>query len=302
MEGLNAMPPDRLATELAACCASRRWIAAVVRARPFGGAEELHRVAAQELANLDWPDVREALEAHPRIGERSTAAAREAAWSRAEQSGAQDADAQTAAELAAANAAYEAKFGYIFLIRAAGRSASELVAAALDRLGHDELTEQAVVREQLSQIVRLRLDKLLLGLGGDPVAMSLPTNLSTHVLDTALGRPAVGMSVRLDAATPDGWTPLVTTRADHDGRVTREAFADALAAISSPYVPPGDAPSRTGGTYRLVFDTAGYFADRDVKECFYPEVVVCFTVAEPDAHYHVPLLLSPFGYSTYRGS
>ena len=142
--------------------------------------------------------------------------------------------------------------------------------------------------------------------------MSPSTSLSTHVLDIALGRPAAGMSVRLDAATPDGWTPLVTTRTDHDGRVTREAFAGALAANASPYVPPADAPSRTGGTYRLVFDTAGYFADRGVKEFFHPEVVVCFTitefdgaefeVAEPGAHYHVPLLLSPFGYSTYRGS
>jgi len=138
--------------------------------------------------------------------------------------------------------------------------------------------------------------------------MSQSTSLSTHVLDTALGRPAAGMPVRLEAATPDGWTPLVTTRTDHDGRAAREAFAEALAANASPYVPPADAPpSRAGGTYRLVFDTARYFADHGVKDYFYPEVVVCFTMpesdaAEPGAHFHVPLLLSPFGYSTYRGS
>jgi 5-hydroxyisourate hydrolase len=132
--------------------------------------------------------------------------------------------------------------------------------------------------------------------------MSPSTSLSTHVLDTALGRPAAGMPVRLDAATPDGWAPLVTTRTDRDGRAAREAFAEALAANASPDVPPDDVPSRTGGTYRLVFDSARYFADRGVKEFFYPEVVVCFTIAEPGAHYHVPLLLSPFGYSTYRGS
>jgi 5-hydroxyisourate hydrolase len=109
------------------------------------------------------------------------------------------------------------------------------------------------------------------------------------------------MPVRLEAATPDGWSPLVATRTDQDGRV-REAFAEALAANASPYVPPANAPSSAGGTYRLVFDTARYFADLGVKEYFYPEVVVCFTAAELDAHYHVPLLLSPFGYSTYRGS
>jgi 2-oxo-4-hydroxy-4-carboxy-5-ureidoimidazoline decarboxylase len=165
LAGINAMPPDVVATELAACCASRRWIADVARARPFGSVEDLHRVAARELADLDWTDIREALDAHPRIGERPVSeAAREAAWSRAEQSGAQDADARTAAELAAANAAYEAKFGHIFLIRATGRTATQVIAAAHERLEHDEQAEQAVVREELSQIVRLRLDKLLLGL------------------------------------------------------------------------------------------------------------------------------------------
>ncbi len=117
-------------------------------------------------------------------------------------------------------------------------------------------------------------------------------SLSTHVLDAAVGRPAAGMAVRLDAATADGWTPRVATRTDRDGRA-REAFAAAFG---------GDGEPPVTGTYRLVFDTAGYFADRGVKDYFYPEVAVCFTVAEPGAHYHVPLLLSPFGYSTYRGS
>ena len=172
LAGLNAMPPGRIAAELASCCASRRWIAAVARLRPFGSVDELHRAAAQELAELDWPDIREALDAHPRIGERpqpraaqrTAEAGREAAWSLTEQAGAQNVDTQTAAELAAANAAYEAKFGHVFLIRAAGRTADQMLAAALDRLDHDEQTEQAVVRDELSQIVRLRLDKLLLGL------------------------------------------------------------------------------------------------------------------------------------------
>jgi 2-oxo-4-hydroxy-4-carboxy-5-ureidoimidazoline decarboxylase len=163
---LNAMPPSEAAAELAACCASRRWVAAVVRARPFPSVDGLYRAAAAQLAALDWPDIREALAAHPRIGERASGAGagREAAWSHAEQSAARNADALIAAELAVANAAYEAKFGYVFLIRAAGRTATQMLAAALDRLDHDELTEQAVVRDELSQIVRLRLDKLILGL------------------------------------------------------------------------------------------------------------------------------------------
>jgi 2-oxo-4-hydroxy-4-carboxy-5-ureidoimidazoline decarboxylase len=160
----NALPPDDAAAELAACCASRRWVGALSLSRPFTSVDALYSAAAEHLAALDWPDVREALAAHPRIGERAAGTGREAAWSRAEQSGAQDATARTAADLAAANAVYEAKFGYVFLIRAAGRSAEQMLTVALDRLDHDELTEQAVVRDELGQIVRLRLDKLLAGL------------------------------------------------------------------------------------------------------------------------------------------
>ena len=160
----NALRPNDAANALGACCASRRWIAAVTAARPFAEVGDLHRVAQAQLAALDWSDVREALAAHPRIGERAAGAGRDATWSRAEQAGARGTDAGTAAELAAANAAYEAKFGHVFLIRATGRTAAQLLAAALGRLEHDEPAEQAVVRDELSQIVRLRLDKLLLGL------------------------------------------------------------------------------------------------------------------------------------------
>ncbi len=119
-------------------------------------------------------------------------------------------------------------------------------------------------------------------------------SLSTHVLDAALGQPAAGLSVRLDAVTEHGWTTMAETRTDEDGRV-REAFAS---------VDLGDAAQAggAGGTCRLVFGTAGYFAARGVKDFFYPEVVVCFTITDAAAHYHVPLLLSPFAYSTYRGS
>lgn len=121
-------------------------------------------------------------------------------------------------------------------------------------------------------------------------------SLSTHVLDAAVGQPAAGLSVRLDAATEQGWTTLAETRTGEDGRV-REAFAglDLGAAVNG-------RSGGAGGTYRLVFDTAGYFAARGVKDFFYPEVTVGFRITDAAAHYHVPLLLSPFAYSTYRGS
>ncbi|GAB2709930.1 hydroxyisourate hydrolase [Nocardia thraciensis] len=106
--------------------------------------------------------------------------------------------------------------------------------------------------------------------------------ITTHVLDTAAGHPARGVAVRLEARTGDGWRELGSGRTDDDGRV---------AVIGPERVDAGD--------YRLIFDAAGYFGDRDR---FFPEVTVTFTVADPRQHHHVPLLLSPFAISTYRGS
>ena len=113
--------------------------------------------------------------------------------------------------------------------------------------------------------------------------------ITTHVLDTALGRPAAGMPVRLMRVAESGCTELGRACTDVDGRA-----ADL-----------GPAPIEPG-TYRLVFDTAAYAraqpgADGS-KPAFFPEVTVTFTVQDQAGHYHVPLLLSPFGYATYRGS
>ncbi|MCI0688015.1 MAG: hypothetical protein L0Y54_12365, partial [Sporichthyaceae bacterium] len=105
--------------------------------------------------------VLQALAAHPRIGERATGETREAGWSRHEQSAALDASGEVRRALAAANLAYEQRFGHVFLICATGRSDTEMLTAARARLTHDEVTEQGVVRIELGRIVALRLDRLL---------------------------------------------------------------------------------------------------------------------------------------------
>lgn len=106
--------------------------------------------------------------------------------------------------------------------------------------------------------------------------------ITTHVLDTALGRPAAGVPVRL-SRIDDEPAVLAEATTDDDGRV---------AGLGPDQVP--------AGTYQLRFDTAAYCATTG-QECFYPEVSVIFTVTD-QRHHHVPLLLSPFAYSTYRGS
>jgi 5-hydroxyisourate hydrolase len=110
-------------------------------------------------------------------------------------------------------------------------------------------------------------------------------SLSSHVLDSVRGVPASGVPVRWERLDADTWQPVAEAVTDDDGRVTSWPGDEALGR----------------GTHRLVFGTGDYFAGQD-RETFYPEVVVVFAVADTDRHHHVPLLLGPYSYTTYRGS
>ena len=111
------------------------------------------------------------------------------------------------------------------------------------------------------------------------------SKITTHVLDTSIGKPAVGISVSLEQDVAGRWNGIAKGITDRDGR------ANNLLPI---------AQLLYAGVYRLVFDTAFYFKKQNIKT-FYPKIVIEFEINET-GHYHVPLLLSPFGYSTYRGS
>ena len=113
------------------------------------------------------------------------------------------------------------------------------------------------------------------------------TAITTHVLDTSRGRPAAGVPITLARQTGgEQWDIIGQGETDSDGR---------LRSLTS-----GSAALRPG-VYRLVFDVASYFAAHGAP-AFYPTVIIVFETVEEEPHYHVPLLLSPFGYSTYRGS
>jgi 5-hydroxyisourate hydrolase len=109
--------------------------------------------------------------------------------------------------------------------------------------------------------------------------------ITTHVLDTARGVPAAGLEVMLEFRHASDWSPIGRTTTDEQGRVA--TFSDTPLAV---------------GIYRLTFDTGAYHRDQGIGAPFFPEVRIVFTVRDAGVHHHVPLLLSPFGYSTYRGT
>jgi 5-hydroxyisourate hydrolase len=112
------------------------------------------------------------------------------------------------------------------------------------------------------------------------------SGITTHVLDTSRGRPAQGVPVTLEIEAAGGWKLVGKGTTNTDGRISE---------LISPEV------SVVPGVYRIIFDTGKYFADQQSKS-FYPQVTIIFRLEDAAQHYHVPLLLSPFGYSTYRGS
>jgi 2-oxo-4-hydroxy-4-carboxy-5-ureidoimidazoline decarboxylase len=139
------------------CCTSTRWVSQLVAARPYGTLDALSQASDAAIAALDWPDIEEALAAHPRIGDRPAGAEREAAWSRQEQAGTSQAGPGAQAALRQANADYEERFGHVFLICATGLLTSDMLIALHERMSNDPATEHEVVRAELGKIAALRL-------------------------------------------------------------------------------------------------------------------------------------------------
>lgn len=110
--------------------------------------------------------------------------------------------------------------------------------------------------------------------------------ITTHVLDIAQGVPAVGMTVILEIRQSNDWSPV--------GRGTTDAKGRVATLTEERHVAPG--------TYRLTFDLGAYHKDQGVSVPFFPEARITFNVRDPEEHYHVPIVISPFGYSTYRGT
>jgi 2-oxo-4-hydroxy-4-carboxy-5-ureidoimidazoline decarboxylase len=160
---LNGLPEEEARRQLLACCSAGRWVDGVAAGRPFPSLTALIELSNKVVAGLAVADLRAALDGHPRIGDQT--ADREADWSRREQAGVAGADEAVRRGLAEGNAAYERRFGHIYLVCAAGRTGAELLAVLRARLGNDPETEWGVVRAELGKINALRLGQLAGGPG-----------------------------------------------------------------------------------------------------------------------------------------
>jgi len=279
LDKLNALDEQQLFAALEKCCGSSTWVRSMLAASPFQTRAELLKKAELCWAACDKSDALEAFSHHPKIGDKKSlekkfAATRE--WAGNEQSGMNQADEAIIQRMITANENYFEKYGYIFIVCATGKTASEMLAIIESRLDNNPDDELAIAKAEQNKITLLRLQKLI------PMSQ-----ITTHVLDTAKGTPAKGIKISLQRpGKQEGtWELICSGTTNDDGRIPN--FLDAETTLAP-------------GTYRMLFETKAYFESNDTKG-FYPYVPVIFTIQDTE-HYHVPLLLNPFGYSTYRGS
>jgi 2-oxo-4-hydroxy-4-carboxy-5-ureidoimidazoline decarboxylase len=157
LAAFNAASPEAAERDLLGCCASGSFAKAIIHGRPYPGPGALLIAVDAVFSALSWDDLMEAVNAHPRIGDRVPADGQSAA----EQSGVASASDQVRQALADGNLAYERRFGHVFLICASGRSGQDMLDQLRARLSNDPEAERALVREELLKITRLRLTKLL---------------------------------------------------------------------------------------------------------------------------------------------
>jgi 2-oxo-4-hydroxy-4-carboxy-5-ureidoimidazoline decarboxylase len=160
---LNALPPGEAHAAFLRCCGSTRWAGAMTARRPYVSAEDLFDTSARIESTLSMADWLEAFTAHPRIGGKETLRkkfASTAEWCEGEQAGVSGADEDVLNKLAAGNAAYEERFGYIFIVCATGKTAGEMLAILEARLPNDPETELRIAAAEQAKITRLRLEKV----------------------------------------------------------------------------------------------------------------------------------------------
>jgi len=283
---LNKLTEQVAFEKLEQCCASKTWINKVIENRPFSSEKELiQKTGAIWFNECGTTDYLEAFTGHPKIGDINSLKekfAHTAKWAQNEQAKVEEANTATIEALAKANEDYLTKFGYIFIVSASGKSAEEMLAIINARLKHTTEDEIYVAMNEQHKITIIRLVKLIENLSNNPF---LKSHITTHALDTSIGIPAKQMVITLKGLHNNKWEPISVGVTNNDGRI-------------SDILPAGRFLNT--GIYTMIFKTDDYYKNNN-QNGFYPEVSIQFKVTDK-SHYHIPLLINPFGYSTYRGS
>ncbi len=287
---LNACSKDDFVAALANIFEHSPWIAEQTASmRPFAGVNQLFD-AMKAAVDRAPSELRLALiKAHPDLADKTQRAAGLTAESSAEQNSV-GLDRLSDAEYVAferVNNAYRSKFGFPYIVCVRRHTKDSILRDFERRLPNDARTETQKSIEEICRIAALRVDQLMLS--DDRLAVH--GRLSTHVLDTHSGRPAAGMAIELVELSERGASRVVTRAITNaDGRTDRPLIGGRPVPI---------------GRYELTFSVENYFAARQVATSdppFLDSIPLRFSVSEPEGHLHVPLLVTPWSYATYRGS
>jgi 2-oxo-4-hydroxy-4-carboxy-5-ureidoimidazoline decarboxylase len=289
LEALNAMPASSFVAEVGEAFEHAAWVAeAAAGGRPYPTVEALHGAMMQAVRTAPPDRLKAFIGGHPELGSRVKRADL-TGHSQAEQGGL-GLDRLSAGEFdrfSALNAAYRQKFGFPFIICVRRHTRDSILRQFERRLQNDPAAEQAAALTEIGLITRLRVVAMVEG-PGKPNTVG---RLSTHVLDTVSGRPAPGVRIELHEVGASARGLLKETVTNADGRT------------DAPLI--GGEPLRTG-TYELSFHVGDYFSKTTNRLAadppFLDVVPIRFSIAEPEGHYHVPLLATPWSYTTYRGS
>lgn len=288
LERLNAMPATEFAAALGEVFEHAAWVAEqAASGRPYPTVEALHGGMLEAVTAAPADKQLALIRAHPELGSK-VGRTDITADSQAEQ-GALGLDRLSEEEFARFsnfNAAYRDKFGIPFIVCVRRHTRDSILAQYERRLMNDAGSERAAALQEIGFITRLRLAAKAEGSG----MPKTDGQLSTHVLDNVSGKPAAGVRIALYEVGASARGLLTQTVTNADGRT------------DTPLISGG--PLRIG-TYELQFHVGDYFAAQKITAsdpAFLDVVPIRFSIAEPEGHYHVPLLVTPWSYSTYRGS
>ncbi len=288
LDRLNAMPAAEFVAALGGVFEHAAWVAEeAAPGRPYPTVEALHEGMLRALAGAPADKQLAFIRTHPELGSRVKQADL-TAFSQAEQGslGLDSLSEEEFARFSNFNAAYRDKFGIPFIVCVRRHTRDSILAQYERRLMNEPDGERAAALQEIGFITRLRLAAKAEG----PGMPKTDGRLSTHVLDNVSGKPAAGVRIALYEVGASARGLLAQTITNADGRT--------------------DAPLLSGeplriGAYELQFHVGDYFAAQAIAVSdppFLDMVPIRFSIAEPEGHYHVPLLVTPWSYSTYRGS